>query len=928
MAGRTSREERETIPPKNVDNLQHPNTSASTSTSESTSNDVANKEELAIEERLVVKMFSYEIVCFVLAITFTALAALHSSPPKVSKPPVAKPFFNRSSVVLDFYKGHLGAMIERMTQTDFSFVMYYAPWDAESQALRQEFEKVAQFYHPQIFFAAINCWHPDSECRAQYNKIHGYPVLMLYPSRNPGINYRGIRTAPYMIRFLDAVMNPIVRIIHKEQLMELLVTYDAVVVGYFNFTRLDRAPGYKEFYKTAIRSLERDPNRELVFAMVTNTLSSELNYGIYRYPSASLLMWNESLSYPEDKEWISESILNWISSSIHQPSLWLQPPGVKALTLAPYLREGPVLFLFTPRNPLHTENYIYNLVREVGLQYYNCADNILVKDIVTRLEAKRRTAIIRHFSRNEECAELLSESRVYVEEAKEEPIASVSIQQWINNSCCANIAMNKCTMREIKTMSPLVQRKICVSVSERFDGVCKDTDVFTVTVEQCGKQVCNYNKNYAVMRLQEESKLKRMHAGAKYKTSLPKRKDDPLSASTVRRNFLKERCRRWLAGNNYHPSLFPRDSPKQFNISLKDSVCKTNKTLALIAIDSLHYFHFAERLGIDISKRRNKTTVVILDAALESQYVMHHDFSEYALVDFINNYTQGLLERTLRSDNSQCCETQKQRTSSNEDSCNNVNTRSKIRVPELTTETFLDTILDPFKDVVIMHHSPYCGFCSAVSYVYLTVAHYLSNMDHMIFVRIDGDNNDLPWEYSMNRFPSILFFPAKRKEDSTVFPFSVPITIPNLLNFVLANLDGDSHVEALTNICQAGSGEAPDKCIARTRWLCLDIIEQLLHDYRKLRRHLSFLDKKTARNKRKIILLKLEHIKDIHFILGSTVNLAEDRKKAQLIREKFCKYYKAVKMLETSDKVENKHYTSNSTGHSSSPEREMKRSKL
>lgn len=49
---------------------------------------------------------------------------------------------------------------------------------------------------------------------------------MLYPSRDSGINYRGIRTAPYMIRFLDAIMNPIIRIIHKEQLMELLVTYD------------------------------------------------------------------------------------------------------------------------------------------------------------------------------------------------------------------------------------------------------------------------------------------------------------------------------------------------------------------------------------------------------------------------------------------------------------------------------------------------------------------------------------------------------------------------------------------------------------------------------------------------------------------------------------------------------------------------------
>ena len=63
----------------------------------------------------------------------------------------------------------------------------------------------------------------------QYNKIHGYPVLMLYPSRDSGINYRGIRTAPYMIRFLDAFMNPIIRITHKEQLMELLVAYDVSI---------------------------------------------------------------------------------------------------------------------------------------------------------------------------------------------------------------------------------------------------------------------------------------------------------------------------------------------------------------------------------------------------------------------------------------------------------------------------------------------------------------------------------------------------------------------------------------------------------------------------------------------------------------------------------------------------------------------------
>ena len=145
---------------------------------------------------------------------------------------------------------------------------------------------------------------------------------MLYPSRDSGIQYRGIRNASYMIRFLHNVMNPIVRITRTEQLMELLVNYDvsikktihssglfygaerlaiprpllqAVMVGYFNFTRLDRTPGYREFYKAAVRALERDPNRELVFAIVTGASFSEAEHNVYKFPSANLHMWNESL---------------------------------------------------------------------------------------------------------------------------------------------------------------------------------------------------------------------------------------------------------------------------------------------------------------------------------------------------------------------------------------------------------------------------------------------------------------------------------------------------------------------------------------------------------------------------------------------------------------------------------------------------------
>lgn len=88
---------------------------------------------------------------------------------------------------------------------------------------------------------------------------------------------------------------------------------------------------------------------------------------------------------------------------------------------------------------------------------------------------------------------------------------------------------------------------------------------------------------------------------------------------------------------------------------------------------------------------------------------MHRDFSEYALVDFINNYTQGLLERTLRQDNSQHRKTLRE--SHEEDNRSSVDAfGSRIRIPELKTETFLNTILDASK----VSHDATLFFCSTV----------------------------------------------------------------------------------------------------------------------------------------------------------------------------------------------------------------------
>lgn len=52
-------------------------------------------------------------------------------------------FFKPDSIVKDWYRGQLSNALASVNQADVAFVMYYAPWDAESQYVRGEFEKAA-----------------------------------------------------------------------------------------------------------------------------------------------------------------------------------------------------------------------------------------------------------------------------------------------------------------------------------------------------------------------------------------------------------------------------------------------------------------------------------------------------------------------------------------------------------------------------------------------------------------------------------------------------------------------------------------------------------------------------------------------------------------------------------------------------------------
>ena len=129
----------------------------------------------------------------------------------MSKSPAAYPFFPRDSRVTDWYKGQITAAIEEARASDLAFVMFYAPWDAESQNARRELELAAKYLHEKVAFAAVNCWQPGSECKRQYSKVYKWPVLIAYPTHGRGIQYNGPLEAFHMIRFLLNMCQPLVR---------------------------------------------------------------------------------------------------------------------------------------------------------------------------------------------------------------------------------------------------------------------------------------------------------------------------------------------------------------------------------------------------------------------------------------------------------------------------------------------------------------------------------------------------------------------------------------------------------------------------------------------------------------------------------------------------------------------------------------------
>uniref|UniRef100_A0A7N6AQA9 Thioredoxin domain-containing protein n=1 Tax=Anabas testudineus TaxID=64144 RepID=A0A7N6AQA9_ANATE len=107
--------------------------------------------------------------------------------------------------------------------------------------------------------------------------------------------------------------------------------------------------------------------------------------------------------------------------------------------------------------------------------------------------------------------------------------------------------------------------------------------------------------------------------------------------------------------------------------------------------------------------------------------------------------------------------------------------------------------------------------------------------DTITVARVNVARNDLPWEFMVDHVPSVLLFPRNRKHLSVKFPDDLPITLPNLLHFILQH-SGSAHYAkkpATSSVESQGSGPS---AVLRAEFLALQREVQALH---LAREHLS-----------------------------------------------------------------------------------------
>lgn len=209
--------------------------------------------------------------------------------------------------------------------------------------------------------------------------------------------------------------------------------------------------------------------------------------------------------------------------------------------------------------------------------------------------------------------------------------------------------------------------------------------------------------------------------------------------------------------------------------------CRGNDSLRFVAMDPKEHPEFAPP---GLLSSGSDTGAVVYACKEEAQYVLRGPIDTDALKHLVQGFDSRTLTRHLNSAGPSHC--------SKEDV-----------VCEMNGPSFRRLMQDTTQDAVVLFYASWCGFCKGMYHHFFSAAKFFQGFSGLIFVRIDAAKNDLPWEFTMERYPTVMFFPAHRKGDST--PYGGQLTTVRLVRFVLRHVRHDVAWQLLRVMCHSRS---------------------------------------------------------------------------------------------------------------------------
>lgn len=567
------------------------------------------------------------IILFVIVINYSS--------PKLARLASAPAFFPSDSLVHDFPAGNLDAVQNRVKASDISLVFFYAPWSADCQHARTSYAQTARLYDRHIYFAAVNCWQPGGECRAQYAKIHEWPVAMAYYQTGLAVPYTGRWSTASVLRFVRALQRPLQRVHDNDGMLRLMMSHDAVVVAFLADIEARAGAAYDTFYTAAVKWLERDPFQTVAFAVVTGGPTVR-SFGVHR-PLVRVYQWNGTVEHEfDDAGWTQVRMHAWLQAQMIRVSAWLQPPGTKASTLAPHLQRGPVLMLFTPRNAvaaMPAANDAYDMLRQIGLDYSNCASvnqpwiAEMSRTYITHVRTENRRA---HEQFVAECGRLRAEEALaqaqclaevmhaesnadgrgrstagqHPQQQQHQHVASIVFGNLVNSSSKMPSGA-AALLRHCGTIGPRQANEMCDGAAQQTCAKRPPAPVDSCTSVHTGAMSSD--------------------DAATFRTSMLDVANDERAPLNLLRQATRTLCDLHTAGEQL--ADFPR--AQFFEVTdewayfqrVSELGCVRNRTLSFVAVDSALYHVYAERLGVDVLGAANQTAAVIVDHEVCSSVV-------------------------------------------------------------------------------------------------------------------------------------------------------------------------------------------------------------------------------------------------------------------------------------------------------------------